>query len=284
MKHTVKTLQAMKERGEKVAMVTAYDYTMARLCAAAGADMILVGDSLGMVMMGLPDTVSVTMDDMIHHTACAARGQGDTFLVADMPFMSYRTSEREAMVNAARLMAEGRAQAVKIEGGADLCPLVSALTRGGVPVMGHLGLTPQSVNTLGGFRAQGRDERTAIELIENALALDEAGVFAMVLECVPAPLAACITSRVSAITIGIGAGAGCDGQVLVTQDLLGMYDGVKPRFVKHFAEAGALIRRGIGEYCAEVRSGSFPDAGHSFAMGEETLAVVTRAKSDKLHG
>lgn len=278
MKQTLTTLRKKKEAGEKIAMVTAYDYTMARLAAQAGADMLLVGDSLGMVMLGYPDTVSVTMNDMVHHTAAVSRGQGDCFLVADMPFMSCRTGMRDALTNAARLMAEGRAQAVKIEGGAEMCDLVRELVRGGIPVMGHLGLTPQSVNTLGGYRVQAKEEQAARELLESAAALDEAGVFGIVLECVPAELAALVTSRVSCITIGIGAGAGCDGQVLVAQDLLAMYSEMKPRFVKHFADAGAVVREGIAAYCAEVRAGTFPDAEHAFTIDPEILARIRRTR------
>ncbi len=284
MKQTVTTLRAMKERGEKITMVTAYDYTMARLCSSAGVDMLLVGDSLGMVMLGYQDTVSVTMDDMVHHAKAVSRGQGDAFLVVDMPFMSYRVSERDALANAARLMADGRAQAVKIEGGQELYELVRSLTRGGIPVMGHLGLTPQSVNTLGGYRVQGREERAAMELLENAAALDEAGVFGIVLECVPAPLARLVTSRVQAFTIGIGAGPHCDGQVLVLQDLLAMYSDIKPRFVKHFADAGACIRDGVAAYCAEVRAGTFPEDGHSFPMDEELASRLSRMRHEPLHG
>lgn len=271
MKQTVATLQKKKRDGEKIAMITAYDYTMARLCNEAGVDMILVGDSLGMVMLGYEDTVSVTMEDMIHHSRAVARGSASALVVTDMPFMSYRTGREEALRNAGRLLAEGRAQAVKLEGGAELADLVRDMVCCGIPVVGHLGLTPQSVNTLGGYRVQAREEASALRLLEDARALEAAGVFALVLECVPSPLAALVTQSVSCITIGIGAGPHCDGQVLVGQDLLAMYSNLCPRFVRHFAEAGTVIRDGVAKYCACVRDGSFPGTEHSFAMDAEVL-------------
>lgn len=263
---TLTHIQARKAAGEKICMVTAYDYTMARLCSAAGADILLVGDSLGMVMLGYPDTVSVTMDDMIHHSRAVARGADGPFVLTDMPFMSVRTGHDEAMRNAGRLMAEGRANGVKIEGGRELAPLVSDMVRAGIPVMAHLGLTPQSVNALGGYRVQAKARDAAERLVEDAIALDEAGAFGIVLECVPDSLAALVTRLVQGVTIGIGAGAGCDGQVLVLQDLLGMYTDMTPKFVRRFADAGACIREGVSAYCAAVRSGSFPTAAHSFTM------------------
>ncbi len=270
MKQTVSSLRKKKASGEKIAMVTAYDYTMARLCSGAGADVLLVGDSLGMVMLGYPDTLSVTMEDMIHHSRAVVRGAGESFVVTDMPFMSYQTGETDALRNAGRLMAEGRAQAVKLEGGAELCPAVRAMVRSGIPVVGHLGLTPQSVNTLG-YAVQAKTRADAEKLLADARALDEAGVFLLVLECVPAGLAALVTKAVSAATIGIGAGVHCDGQVLVTQDLLGMYQDLNPKFVRRFAESGEHIRQGIAAYCRAVREGSFPDDAHSFSIPEEVL-------------
>ncbi len=274
MKQTIITLQNKKKAGEKIAMLTAYDYSMARLCSEAGCDMLLVGDSLGMVMLGYPDTVSVTMDDMVHHTRAVSRGQGDAFLVADMPFMSYRTGIRDALINATRLMAEGRCQAVKIEGGSELCDLVRQLKLGGIPVVGHLGLTPQSVNTLGGYKVQAREEEAAAGLLHDAMALDEAGVMGIVLECVPRELARLVTEKVSCFTIGIGAGPDCDGQVLVLQDMLSMYSEFRPKFVQSFADVGSAIKEGVRAYCAAVQDGSFPDDTHSFTMDKAIFEKI----------
>ena len=269
MKQTVATLAEMKKAGRKACMVTAYDYTMARLVSVAGADMILVGDSLGMVMMGLEDTVSVTMEDMIHHARAVSRGCQGPLLVVDMPFMSYQAGFEQAMLNAGRLMQEGRANAVKLEGGQEICAKVQAMVQAGIPVCGHVGLTPQSVNAFGGFHVQGRDQAKAQKLLDDARALDRAGCFAVVLECVPSELAKRVTESVSCLTIGIGAGPDCDGQVLVGQDLLAMYSDFKPKFVKHFAQVGELVKQGVGAYCDEVRRGVFPDAAHSFSMPQE---------------
>ncbi len=280
MKQTIITLQNKKKSGEKITMLTAYDYSMARLCAEAGCDMLLVGDSLGMVMLGYPDTVSVTMDDMIHHTRAVSRGCGDAFLVADMPFMSYRTGIRDALVNAARLMAEGRCQAVKIEGGSELCDLVRQLKLGGIPVVGHLGLTPQSVNTLGGYKVQARQEEAAARLLRDAKALDEAGVMGIVLECVPRELARLVTEEISCFTIGIGAGPDCDGQVLVLQDMLSMYSEFRPKFVQSFADVGAAVKDGVRAYCAAVQDGTFPDDSHSFTMDKAILEKIASDYTD----
>ncbi len=277
MKQTIITLQNKKKAGEKIAMLTAYDYSMARLCAEAGCDMLLVGDSLGMVMLGYPDTVSVTMDDMVHHTRAVSRGQGDAFLVADMPFMSYRTGIRDALNNATRLMAEGRCQAVKIEGGSELCELVRQLKQGGIPVVGHLGLTPQSVNTLGGYKVQAKEGEAATRLLHDALALDAAGVMGIVLECVPRELARLVTEKVSCFTIGIGAGPDCDGQVLVLQDMLSMYSEFRPKFVQSFADVGSAVKEGVRAYCTAVREGFFPDDRHSFAMDKAVLEKISSA-------
>ena len=271
MKQTVATLAEMKKAGRKACMVTAYDYTMARLVSVAGADMILVGDSLGMVMLGLEDTVSVTMEDMIHHARAVSRGCQGPLLVVDMPFMSYQAGFEQAMLNAGRLMQEGRANAVKLEGGQEICDKIQAMVQAGIPVCGHVGLTPQSVNAFGGFHVQGRDQAKAQKLLDDARALDRAGCFAVVLECVPSELAKRVTESVSCLTIGIGAGPDCDGQVLVGQDLLAMYSDFKPKFVKHFAQAGELIKQGVGAYCDEVRRGVFPDADHSFSMPQDIV-------------
>lgn len=274
MSITLTTLQRKKAAGEKLCMVTAYDYTMARLCAAGGADILLVGDSLGMVMLGYPDTVSVTMDDMVHHSKAVARGAEGCFVLTDMPFLSVRTGHNDAMRNAGRLMAEGRANGVKIEGGRELAPLVTDMVQAGIPVMAHLGLTPQAVNALGGFKVQAKALDAAERLLEDAIALDEAGAFGIVLECVPDRLAALVSRHVQGVTIGIGAGAGCDGQVLVLQDMLGMYTEMKPKFVRRFAEAGSCIREGVAAYCAAVRSGDFPAAAQSFAMDDAVFAQL----------
>ena len=271
MKQTVATLAEMKKAGRKACMVTASDYTMARLVSVAGADMILVGDSLGMVMMGLEDTVSVTMEDMIHHARAVSRGCQGPLLVVDMPFMSYQAGFEQAMLNAGRLMQEGRANAVKLEGGQEICAKVQAMVQAGIPVCGHVGLTPQSVNAFGGFHVQGRDQAKAQKLLDDARALDRAGCFAVVLECVPSELAKRVTESVSCLTIGIGAGPDCDGQVLVGQDLLAMYSDFKPKFVKHYAQVGELVKQGVGAYCDEVRRGVFPDAAHSFSMPQDIV-------------
>lgn len=271
MKNTVTTIQQAKENGEKLTMLTAYDYSMAKLIDEAGINMILVGDSLGMVMLGYEDTLSVTMEDMIHHTAAVARGTKDAFLVADMPFMSYQTSAYDAVVNAGRLMKEGRAQAVKLEGGSEFTEHIRAITNASIPVVGHLGLTPQSLNAFGGFKVQGKSEAAARKLIEDALAIEEAGAVAMVLECVPAKLAALISKKVRIPTIGIGAGAGCDGQVLVYQDMLAMFSDFKPKFVKHFAQIGEQMKEAFVKYSEEVKSGAFPAQEHTFKIEDEVI-------------
>ena len=263
MKQTVQTLQAMKERGEKIAMLTCYDYTTAKLMDEAGMDMLLVGDSLGNVILGYSDTISVTMEDMIHHTAAVSRGVQNAMVVADMPFLSYQTSVYDAVVNAGRLMKEGRAGAVKLEGGKLVCEQIRAIVNASIPVVAHLGMTPQSVNTLGGFKVQGKGE-AAGEVLADALAVQEAGAFMIVLECVPAELSALISQRLDVPTIGIGAGSGTDGQVLVYHDLLGLFDKFVPKFVKVYKEIGSEIAAGIGQYIAEVKSGAFPEEAHAF--------------------
>lgn len=271
MKNTVITIQQAKENGEKLTMLTAYDYSTAKLIDEAGINMILVGDSLGMVVLGYEDTLSVTMEDMIHHTAAVARGAKNAFLVADMPFMSYQTSVYDAVVNAGRLMKEGRAQAVKLEGGKEVAEHIRAITKASIPVVGHLGLTPQSLNAFGGFKVQGKSEEAAKKLIEDALAIEEAGAVAMVLECVPAKLAELISKKVKIPTIGIGAGAGCDGQVLVYQDMLAMFSDFKPKFVKHFGQIGEQMKAAFAQYSEEVKSGAFPAQEHTFKIDDEVI-------------
>jgi len=272
----------MKQDGTKISMVTAYDYTTASIVESAGIDMILVGDSLGMTMMGYEDTLPVTMDDMIHHTRCVTRGAKNTFVVGDMPFLSYQASVEEAVHNAGRFMKEGRAQAVKLEGGARVCPQIKAITEASIPVCAHLGLTPQSVNAFGGFKVQGKNEKTARQLIEDARAIEAAGAFMVVLECVPARLAALISENLSIPTIGIGAGSGCDGQVLVCQDLLGMTPGgFKPKFVRRFAELGEAMKNAFRSYDEEVKSGAFPAQEHTFRIDDALMDTLEKTYKNR---
>lgn len=271
MKNTVATFAKMKAQGEKISMLTCYDYSTAKLEEAAGINAVLVGDSLGNVMLGLPDTLSVTMEDMITFGRAVARGCHDTMVVIDMPFMSYQVSIEQAVMNAGRLMKEGRGNAVKLEGGAAVCPQIKAITSAGIPVMAHLGMTPQSVNAFGGNRVQGKSEQAARQMIEDALAVQAAGAFAVVLECVPAKLAALITEKLVIPTIGIGAGEGCDGQILVYQDMLGLFSDYTPKFVKHFAELGEKMQAAFKAYDEEVKAGSFPDAAHSFKIDDDVM-------------
>lgn len=271
MKNTVLTLQKQKEQKNKIVMVTAYDYTTAKIMDESGVNTILVGDSLGMVMLGYEDTLSVTMEDMIHHSAAVARGAKNAFVVTDMPFMSYQTSVYDAMVNAGRLMKEGRANAVKLEGGTEFAPHIEAIVKASIPVVAHIGLTPQSVNAFGGFKVQGKDLKAAQKLIEDAKAVEAAGACMVVMECVPAKLAAKITEELHIPTIGIGAGAGCDGQVLVYQDLLAMYSDMKPKFVKQFAQVGEAMREGVKAYIDETKAGTFPGEEHTFQISDEVI-------------
>ena len=271
MKNTVATFLNMKQQGEKISMLTCYDYSTAKLEEAAGINAILVGDSVGNVMLGLPDTISVTMEDMITFGHAVARACRNTMVVIDMPFMSYQVSVEQAVANAGRLMKEGRANAVKLEGGAAVCPQIKAITAAGIPVMAHLGLTPQSVNALGGNRVQGKTEAGAQKLIEDALAIQEAGAFAVVLECIPAKLADVITQRLEIPTIGIGAGAGCDGQILVYQDMLGLFTEYTPKFVKHFAELGKAMQEAFRAYDREVKAGTYPALEHTFKIDDDVL-------------
>src|SRR3970040_1862876 len=268
MKHTVLSLKGSK--GARLAMLTAYDYPTARLAAEAGIDLILVGDSLGMVVLGYDSKLPVTVDDMVHHTKAARRGAPESFLVADMPFLSYVTIE-QALACASRLMKDARADSVKLEGGEEVVPVVEGLVRAGVPVLGHVGLTPQTASALGGYKLQGKDEANARRIMDGAMALERAGCWGVVLELVPSPLARLITQRIGIPTIGIGAGADCDGQVLVFHDMVGMFSGFTPTFVKRYAEAGAAIKDAVARYAAEGRDGSFPGEGKSFGMKDEGI-------------
>ena len=271
MKNTTTSIMQMKNSGHKISMLTAYDYTTARLLDEAGVNTILVGDSLGNVILGYEDTISVTVEDMIHHSAAVARGAKNALVVTDLPFMSYQTSVYDAVVNAGRLMKEGRAGAVKLEGGKEVCPQIKAIVSAGIPVVAHLGLTPQSINTFGGFKVQGKTEAAAKKLIEDAKAVEEAGAFLLVLECVPAKLAKLVTESINIPTIGIGAGAGCDGQVLVIYDMLGMFSDFKPKFVKHFANAGEMMVQAFKDYDQEVKAGTYPTEAHGFKIEEEII-------------
>lgn len=271
MKNTAVTFKEAKQKGEKMTMLTAYDYSTAKLIDAAGINSILVGDSLGNVMLGYEDTVSVTMEDMIHHCAAVARGAKNTLIVCDMPFLSYQTSVYDAVVNAGRLMKEGRANAVKLEGGVEMEETIRAIVRAQIPVCGHIGLTPQSINAFGGFKVQGKDEAAAQKLLDDARAVERAGAFAVVLEAVPAALAKKVTEELSIPTIGIGAGADCDGQVLVYQDMLGMFSDFKPKFVKHFANVGEIMTEAFKAYDAEVKAGSFPSVEHTYKIDDAVI-------------
>lgn len=268
---TTTFLREKKLNNEKITMLTAYDYSTAVMVDEAGIDIILIGDSLGNVILGYDSTLPVTMDDMVHHTRAVARGARNSMIVTDMPFLSYHISIPEAVRNAGRLIQEGGAQAVKLEGGEERVDTIKAVLDAQIPVMGHIGLTPQSVHQFGGFKVQGKDLETARKLIRDARALDKAGVFSIVLECVPAALAERITEEVSVPTIGIGAGPGCDGQVLVINDMLGMYKGFTPKFVKRYANLQPVIARALQEYKEDVQSGAFPAGEHCFTIKDEVL-------------
>ena len=263
-KITAPSIQARKNRDPKITVLTAYDYPTAKIVDEAGIDIILVGDSLGMVCLGYPDTVPVTMEEMLHHTAAAARGTHHALLVGDMPFLSYQVSIEEAIRNAGRFIKEARADCVKLEGGKTQAETVAAIVRAGIPVMGHIGLTPQTAGQLGGFKVQGKDAQAAIAMVEDAKALEAAGAFSVVIECVPATLAARITREINIPTIGIGAGPHCDGQVLVLHDLVGLFDRFLPKFCKRYEDATALIRKAVEAYKGEVEEGSFPGKEHIF--------------------
>ncbi len=255
-----------RKAGPKLTMITAYDYHTARLAEAAGIDLLLVGDSLGMVVLGYSSTVPVTMEEMLHHTRAVVRGAPHTHVVADLPFMTYQISDAQAMESAGRLLKEGGADAVKLEGGQAMAGRVRALVAAGIPVMGHVGLTPQSAGSLGGFRVQGRGLDAAMGILADAAAIVAAGAYAVVVEAVPTELAALMTERLAAPTIGIGAGPACDGQILVLHDLLGLEDRIAPRFAKRYADLGTVTRDAFATFAAEVRDGAFPDAEHSYAM------------------
>lgn len=271
MKNTVLTFAKAKKENTKISMLTAYDYSTAKLINDAGINSILVGDSLGNVVLGYEDTVSVTMEDMIHHTAAVSRGAKDALVIADMPFMSYQTSVYDAVVNAGRLMKEGRANAVKLEGGKEVCPQIKAIVDAGIPVCAHIGLTPQSVNAFGGHRVQGKTQETAQKLIDDALAVQQAGAFAVVIEAVPEKLATLVTEKLDIVTIGIGAGNGCDGQVLVYQDMLGMFSDFTPKFVKRYANIGEMMTEAFKKYDEEVKSTAFPSAEHTYKIDDDVI-------------
>ncbi len=271
MKNTVVTFQEYKKQGKKISMLTAYDYSTAKLMDEAGINSILVGDSLGNVVLGYEDTISVTMEDMIHHSSAVARGAKNAMVVVDLPFMSYQTSVYDAVVNAGRLMKEGRANAVKLEGGKEVCPQITAISNSGIPVVAHLGLTPQSINAFGGYKVQGKTEDDAQRLLDDARAVEKAGAFALVLECVPYKLAEKITKELAIPTIGIGAGKGCNGQVLVYQDMLGMYSDFTPRFVKKYANLGEIMKSAFKNYIEDLENGAFPQKENTYEIDDEII-------------
>lgn len=271
---TVKEIRSMKSKGEKLTVLTAYDASMAKHFHSCGVDILLVGDSLGMVMLGYDSTVSVTMAEMLHHCAAVRRGAPHAFVVGDMPFGSYQANANDAIINGFRFLKEAGSDAVKLEGGVEICATVSALVRAGIPVMGHIGLTPQTASQMGGYKLQGKDDGSARRLLQEARALEEAGAFAIVLECIPAQLAEVISESLTIATIGIGAGVGCDGQVLVSHDLLGMYDKFTPRFVKQYAQLAPLIKKAVGDYVDDVRQSSFPDDSQSFSVDLDYLSIL----------
>lgn len=271
MKNSVSTFQKLKNEGKKISMLTAYDYSMAKIIDESGVNGILVGDSLGMVIKGEDDTLSVTVDEIIYHTKAVKKGAKKALIVSDMPFLSYHISNEKAVENAGRMIKEGGANAVKLEGGANVIKQIKAVVDAQIPVMGHLGLTPQSINAFGGFKIQGKNEGAARKLIEDAKLIEKAGAFAIVLECIPKEVAELITKEVSIPTIGIGAGNKCDGQILVYQDMLGMFDDFVPKFVKQYANVGNTMREAISVYISEVEDGSFPQDKNSFKINETEL-------------
>lgn len=278
MRTTIQDIHALKRQGARIPMLTAYDYTTAQMVDAAGIPLILVGDSLGMVVLGYDSTVPVTVDDMLHHVKAVVRGAKQALVIGDLPFLSYSSPE-QALHNAGRLMQEAGCQAVKLEGGAAVAPTIERLTQAGIPVMGHLGFTPQSVNTLG-MRVQAKTADAARQLVADALLLEQAGAFAVVLELIPAPLAQAVTERLRIPTIGIGAGAGCDGQVQVIHDMLGLYTDMVPRHAKRYRQLADEIRAAVAEYADEVRAGTFPTASHSSKMDQ---AVLQTALAEQTH-
>ncbi len=271
MKNTVSTIQKQKQEGKKISMLTCYDYSTAKLMEEVGVNIILVGDSLGNTMLGYEDTLQVTMEDMIHHCAAVSRGIKNILLVCDMPFMSYQTSVYDAVVNAGRLVKEGHANMVKLEGGKEVCPQIEAIVKASIPVCAHLGLTPQSINSFGGYKVQGKTEAAAKKLLEDAFAVQEAGASMVVLEGVPAKLAKLVTEKLHIPTIGIGAGADCDGQVLVYQDMLGMFTDYVPKFVRQFASVGEVMKGAFREYMQAVNDGTFPAPEHTYGIDDEVI-------------
>ena len=271
MKNTVSTLQKQKEKGDKITMLTCYDYSTAKIMDECGIEVLLIGDSLGNTMLGYDDTIPVTMEDMIHHCKAVSRGAKNAFVIGDMPFMSYQVCIEDAVRNAGRLVKEGHVQAVKLEGGAKVCEQISAIVKADIPVCAHIGLTPQSINAFGGFKVQGKSEEAARQIIEDAIAVEKAGAFMVVLEGIPAKLAAIVTQKVSIPTIGIGAGAGCDGQVLVNQDMFGTFSDFTPKFVKQFGNVGEVMRKALADYTAEVKAGTFPAKEHTYSISDDII-------------
>lgn len=271
MRVTINQIKEMKQKGEKIVMLTAYDYVTAKIVDEAGVPLILVGDSLGMVVLGFDSTLPVTLEVMLHHTKAVVRGTKNALVVGDMPFMTYQISTEEAIRNAGRFLQETGCQAVKLEGGVTMADKVRKIVDCGIPVMGHIGLTPQSINQLGGHKIQGKTPETAKRLLEDAIALEKAGAFAVVLETVPAPLAALITKKISIPTIGIGAGAGCDGQVQVINDILGSYTDFVPKHAKQYAKVASIMSNAISQYYSEVKASKFPTEAQSFPMDESIL-------------
>jgi 3-methyl-2-oxobutanoate hydroxymethyltransferase len=272
MRTTINQIREMKSKGEKIAMLTAYDYSTARIVDQAGVPLILVGDSLGMVVLGYESTIPVTMEEMLHHTKAVVRGTKQAMVIGDMPFMTYHISADDALRNAARFIQEAGAQAIKLEGGVSVAEKVRRIVECGIPVMGHIGLTPQSIHQFGGFKVQGRTPEAAVRIFKDAQALEEAGAFAVVLETVPTPLATLITRKVGIPTIGIGAGIGCDGQVQVINDILGSYTDFVPKHAKQYAQLADIMSSAITEYYNEVKAGTFPTEKQSFSMDESILA------------
>ena len=276
MKQSVLTFKNMKESGKKISMLTAYDYSTAKLMDEVGIHGILVGDSLGNVMLGYEDTIPVTMQDMITFGSAVSRGAKNALVVIDLPFMSYQISTAQALENAGRLMKEAGADAVKLEGGASVCPQIKAITDAGIPVMAHIGLTPQSVNVFGGFKIQGKSREAALKLIEDAKNVEEAGAFAVVLEGIPSSVAEIITNSINIPTIGIGAGAECDGQILVNQDMFGMFSDFTPKFVKRYAEIGKEMKRAIADYMEEVEDGVFPAECNQYKISDDIMLELRK--------
>ena len=276
MRININQIKEMKQKGEKITMLTAYDYSTAKIVDEVGIPLILVGDSLGMVVLGYESTIPVTMDEMIHHTKAVVRGTKQAMVIGDMPFMTYHVSVDDALRNAARFIQEGGAQAVKLEGGVTVAEKVRRIMECGIPVMGHIGLTPQSIHQLGGFKVQGKTPEAAVRMLKDAQALDEAGAFAIVLETVPAPLATLITQEISIPTIGIGAGIGCDGQVQIINDMLGSFTDFIPKHAKQYAKLADIIRAAVTEYDNEVKAGTFPTDKQSFSIDESILAELTK--------